>query len=150
MKLWGEDGIFSKGDEGEILKLGPHQVEIVFRREETGGSLGALIFTHSVITDDTPHAHDHWTKIAHVLTGKYSFRVGDAKFEAGPGDSILIPRGSHHAFTTQTGGKILFVGSPAGNEDFFLEISRLGERATTAQVREIWNRFGTRGLPKPR
>ncbi len=50
---------------------------------------------------------------------------------AGSGGSGCSQRpGSQHAFTTATGGRVLFVCSPSGNEEMFLEIGALGTGGT--------------------
>jgi hypothetical protein len=41
----------------------------------------------------------------------------------------------------------LFVSSPAGNEELFLEFSRLGMSASPEQVADVDERFATTRLP---
>lgn len=88
-------------------------------------------------------------KILYVLEGHYDFRVGDAEFSGGPGTVVVVPRGSAHSFTTPTGGRVLFVSSPAGNEEFFLEMGRLGPHPTPEQLSDLNGRFQTTGLGEP-
>jgi hypothetical protein len=59
----------------------------------------------------------------------------------------VVPKGSQHTFTTPTGGRMLFVSAPAGNEEMFLEMGRLGPDATPEQFADLNARFQTRGLP---
>ncbi|MEU7875188.1 hypothetical protein [Dactylosporangium sp. NPDC049140] len=49
-------------------------------------------------------------------------------------------------FTTATGGKLLFVRSPSGNEEMFLEMGELGHTATSDQLKALSERFETVGL----
>ena len=60
---------------------------------------------------------------------------------------MVVPRGSYHAFVTATGGKLLFVSAPSGNEELFLEIGRLGPDASPEQLAEVDKRFATTALP---
>ncbi len=88
----------------------------------------------------------HWLEVL-VRGAEYDFRVGDATFSGGPGTIVVVPKGSQHTFTTPTGGRMLFVSSPAGNEEMFLERGRLGPEATPERLEELNARFQTHGLP---
>jgi mannose-6-phosphate isomerase-like protein (cupin superfamily) len=146
--LWGDDGWAVQPGEGEILDLGgPHRPEILVRGADVRHALGAFIFHHDVITENPPHAHLDWMKIAYVLDGSYDFRVGDAEFSGGAGTMVVVPRGSYHTFVTATGGRLLFVSVPAGNEELFLELGRLGTAASTEQTAEVDRRFATTARP---
>ena len=90
--LWGEDGWAVQPGEGEIVDLGgPHRPEILVRGADVQHVLGAFIFHHDVITENPPHAHHDWMKIAYVLDGIYHFRVGDAEFSGGAGSRWSCP-----------------------------------------------------------
>jgi mannose-6-phosphate isomerase-like protein (cupin superfamily) len=144
---WGKDGWAVPLGQGEMLDLGgPHRPEILLPGSDVDNALGAFVFHHDVITENPPHAHHDWAKVLYVLDGVYEFRVGEAEFSGGPGTTVVVPRGSHHTFVTATGGKILFVSGPAGNEQMFLELARLEPGASPAQSAEVEKRFGTTTL----
>ncbi|GAA4620359.1 hypothetical protein GCM10023196_004030 [Actinoallomurus vinaceus] len=148
MGTWGEDGWAVRPGEGKRVDLGgPHWLEVLVRGAEVDQALGAFVFAHDVIEENPPHAHHGFMKIAYVLDGEYDFRVGDATFSGGAGTTVVVPKGSQHTFTTRTGGLMLFVSSPAGNEEMFLEMGRLGPDATREQLEELNARFQTNGLP---
>jgi hypothetical protein len=109
--------------------------------------MGAFIVHHDVITQNPPHAHHGFMKIAYVLDGVYHFRVGDAEFPGSAGAAVVVPRGSYHTFVTATGGRLLFVSAPAGNEELFVELGRLGPAVSPEQVAEVSKRFATTALP---
>jgi mannose-6-phosphate isomerase-like protein (cupin superfamily) len=145
---WGRDGWAVAPGEGEMIELGgPHRPEILVRGADVDGALGAFVFHHDVITENPPHAHHDFMKIAYVLEGNYEFRVGDAEFSGGPGTIVVVPRGSFHTFTTATRGKVLFVSSPAGNEELFTELGRLGPSPSQEQLAKVDERFATDRLP---
>jgi quercetin dioxygenase-like cupin family protein len=128
---------------GELLDLGiSSRPEILLQGADVDEALGAFVFHHDVITENPPHAHQDFMKILYVLDGVYDFRVGDAEFSGGAGTLVVVPRGSHHTFVTATGGKMLFVSAPAGNEQMFLELARLGPGASPEQAAEVEKRFG--------
>ena len=140
---WGRDGWAVPLGRGEFLDLGgPHRPEILVYGADVDGGLGAFVFHHDVITENPPHAHQDFMKIAYVLDGVYDFRVGDVEFSGGAGTMVVVPRGSYHTFVTATGGKILFVSAPAGNEQMFFELGRLGPAASPKQAAEVEKRFG--------
>jgi hypothetical protein len=60
---------------------------------------------------------------------------------------VVVPKGSFHAFTTATGGGMLFACSPSGNEELFVQMGRLGPDATAEQLSELNDRFHTVNLP---
>jgi quercetin dioxygenase-like cupin family protein len=145
---WGQDGwAVAPGEGRQVRTGGPHWLEVVLRGADTGGAMGAFVFHHDVITENPPHAHGDFAKIAFVLAGEYDFRVGDATFAGSPGSLVYVPRGSQHTFTTASGGTVLFISAPAGNEELFLELGRLGQGASEADLAALNKRFNTYGLP---
>ncbi|GAA4259063.1 hypothetical protein GCM10022255_082250 [Dactylosporangium darangshiense] len=147
MSNWGSDGWVVRSGAGQRVALGgPHVPEVLLRGRDVADALGVFTFDHAVITENPPHAHNGFAKIAYVLAGDYEFRVGNATFSGGPGDMVVIPKGSQHTFTTATGGKLLFVCSPSGNEEMFLEMGELGPTATGDQLKAVSERFETVGL----
>lgn len=147
MGTWGRDGWVVPSGTGKRVGLGgPHVPEVLLRGEEVAHALGAFIFEHAVIAENPPHAHHDFMKIAYVLAGQYEFRVGDATFSGGPGDMVVVPKGSQHTFTTATGGRLLFVCSPSGNEELFVEMGKLGPDATAEELAALNVRFNTTGL----
>jgi quercetin dioxygenase-like cupin family protein len=58
------------------------------------------------------HVHQHENESFYVLSGPVRFRVGDAEFEAGPTDYVLVPRGTPHAFKVgDEGARMLMMSS---------------------------------------
>ena len=131
MSGWGRDGRITAPGAGTRVDLGESWLEVLLRGAESGGRFGAFVFHHAAIAENPPHAHQDFAKILYILDGQYEFRVGDAAFSGGPGSLVLVPQGSQHAFTTATGGRVLFVCSPSGNEEMFLEIGALAPGGPT-------------------
>lgn len=128
---------------------GDAHLEVILRGRDLDGSMGVFVFHHPVIPQNPPHAHHGFSKVLYVLDGDYGFRVGDAVFPGGPGTLVVVPQGSHHTFTTATGGRVLFVCSPSGNEEMFFELGKLGAADDDAHRRAVLARFQTRGLDGP-
>ena len=83
------------------------------------------IFEDEVPPQSGPPAHLHRSQdeTHYVLEGQFEFVLGDRKVNAGAGSVVYVPRTTVHAFTN-TGtekGKILFIETPAGPVEQFLE-----------------------------
>lgn len=126
---------------------GPHRPEILVSGDDVEAAVGVFVFHHDVITENPAHAHHAFMKVVYILEGTYHFRVGDAEFSGGPGTTVVIPRGSYHTFVTPTGGKLLFISAPAGNEALFAELGKLGPNPTPEQLAAIDEQFSTTRLP---
>jgi hypothetical protein len=107
------------------------------------------VFHHASITENPPHAHQDFARVLYILDGQYEFRVGEATFCGGPGSLVRVPKGSQHTFTTATGGRVLFVCTPSGNEGMFLEIGALSPQASPDEMAQVSARFHTVGLAGP-
>lgn len=74
------------------------------------------------------HVHHRQTELFIVQEGDYEFAAGDLRFRAGPGDVVVVPPGTPHAFRNagRTKGAFLFLLTPAlGGEAFFREMSAM-------------------------
>jgi mannose-6-phosphate isomerase-like protein (cupin superfamily) len=83
------------------------------------------IFEDEVLpqTGPPPHLHRSQDETHYVLEGQFEFVVGERKVNAGVGSVVYVPRTTVHAFTN-TGtqkGKLLFIETPAGPLEQFLE-----------------------------
>jgi quercetin dioxygenase-like cupin family protein len=149
MSQWGRNGQITTADAGAKVDLGESWLEVLLRGAESDGQFGVFVFHHAAIAENPPHAHQDFAKVLYILDGQYEFRVGDATFGGGPGSLVLVPKGSQHAFTTATGGRMLFVCTPSGNEEMFLEIGALGPQASPDELAQVSARFRTAGLAGP-
>jgi len=74
-------------------------------------------------TGPPPHLPRSQDETHYILEGQFEFVLGDRKVQAGAGSVVYVPRTTVHAFTN-TGtqkGKILFIETPAGALEQFLE-----------------------------
>ncbi len=56
-----------------------------------------------------PHVHFTEEEAWVVLEGRLGFRVGDEELEAGPGDAVLVPRGTPHSYWNAWRGRTRYV-----------------------------------------
>jgi mannose-6-phosphate isomerase-like protein (cupin superfamily) len=72
------------------------------------------------------HVHRDREEGFFVLTGRYAFVRGTEELEVGPGQFVLVPRGTRHHFRTLVEpSETLILIAPAGLEGFF---NGMGER----------------------
>jgi mannose-6-phosphate isomerase-like protein (cupin superfamily) len=90
------------------------------------------------------HAQDEWF---YVLEGAYRFDVGEERFDLGPGDSVLAPRGVPHvwAHVSEGAGRLIIAFQPAGQMESFL--GALAEMGSTPPPEQTPER--TDGLVTP-
>lgn len=101
----------------------------------------------------TPHRHESYDETFIVLEGTFVFRLGEERLEAGPGDTVFVPRGTAHSWTNvgaETGRQIL-ISSPGGVFDAmladFAELDAAGPMKTGAEAMAILTKHGVEPLP---
>ena len=69
------------------------------------------------------HVHRSEDETFYVLEGTPTFRLGDERIVAGPGDFVNIPRGALHCFRNFSDEpmRMILTFTPAGIEKFFEE-----------------------------
>ncbi|SFJ58456.1 Cupin domain-containing protein [Paenibacillus sp. UNC496MF] len=72
------------------------------------------------------HIHNEREETFEILEGTFRFQVGDEEFDATPGTTVRVPRGAAHAWANvgPETGRMLFIFTPGGIDDFFPEIGR--------------------------
>ena len=118
---------------------------ITFRRTaaDTNGEL--LEFDLTLAADgDVPGAHVHPEQEERfvVHSGRVQFRLGMKKIVAGPGDTVVVPKGKVHAFKNVGGeeAKVRVQVTPA------LDMEKLFETTVALAQDGATNR---KGMPKP-
>ena len=135
---------------GEHHNLG---IGILTFKVATADSNGAMLVVE--LAHHTPggparhlhHAQDEWF---YVAEGTYVLEVGSERFQLGPGDSVFGPRGVPHAwaYTGTSGGRIVFVVSPAGElEAFFRALSVI--KAAAPEDPAFWPPYGMQLVGPP-
>lgn len=123
---------------------------------------GSLAFIEAIVPPGggpIAHAHTAEEEAFYVLDGELEFLDGDRTFIGRAGDFVFIPRQRRHRFKNITGrpAKTLFLFTPAGPEDLFVEGGddpRPGERPEpwglerVPQVAHLLERTGVVLLPE--
>jgi quercetin dioxygenase-like cupin family protein len=131
--------------EGRCVTLFAVRFDYKVTGADSGGALAALEVTIPPRTLVKPHNHSREDEYTVVLAGTVGARVGDRVVEAGPGASMVKPRGIPHAMwnTGPDPARVLEVLSPAGLEDYFVELAPvLREHAPPTEYDAVAERYG--------
>lgn len=91
--------------------------------EESAGAYFSMLATVPPQGGPPPHVHLKEDETFYVLEGTATFRLGDERIVAGPGDFVNIPKGLVHCFTNLSVNpvRMILTFTPAGIEKFFEE-----------------------------
>jgi quercetin dioxygenase-like cupin family protein len=109
--------------EGKIVSVmgNPYTYKVV--GGDTGGNYSLI---EGTIAGDGPPAHIHKSEeeAFYILEGEVNVKIGEQTIRGTAGSFVLIPRGTVHTFSTvgTEPAKVLAIISPAGFEQFFIEI----------------------------
>ncbi|WP_339821285.1 cupin domain-containing protein [Paenibacillus sp. FSL R7-0216] len=91
-----------------------------------GGTLSIIEARVPALMGPPKHIHNEREETFEILEGTFRFQCGDEDFIATPGTTVTVPRGLPHVWAnvgTET-GRLLFIFTPGGIDDFFKEISK--------------------------
>ena len=100
------------------------RTEIHLSGADTGGAFCLLVDQPPAGWSLPPHIHKDAAETIHVIEGEFESTVDGVKERLGPGQSVHIPAGVVHsgANVGPATGRRLISFSPAGMEEFFLEL----------------------------
>jgi len=119
--------VLAGADRPEVAVLGA-LVTIVVRAEETGGVIGAVDYRMPPHYVGPPaHIHPDFDEIFLMREGSLTFRVGDERRVAAPGDTAVVPGNVPHTFANQAAepARVTILVMPGGFESYFEELPPL-------------------------
>ena len=139
--------------DGKSGFLGSMGVRFMIGGAESGGGFSLVEHPLSARALGAPlHRHDREDEYSYVLEGRIGALLGDQVREAGPGDLIFKPRHQWHTFWNagDQPARILEIISPAGFEQYFVELVALGGSRTAAPeaLRALGQRYGLEVNPQ--
>jgi mannose-6-phosphate isomerase-like protein (cupin superfamily) len=96
------------------------------------GADGISVLESLAPRGDSPplHVHHDEDEVFHILEGELRFRVGDDDLRAGPGETLLAPKGVPHTYRVESERGRWLVTTARGNfERFVRSFSRPAEAA---------------------
>jgi quercetin dioxygenase-like cupin family protein len=131
--------------QGKTIMLFTVRFDYKVTSADSGGALSALEVTIPPKTLVKPHNHSREDEFTVVLAGTVGARVGDRVVEAGPGASMVKPRGIPHAMWNlgPDPATVLEVLSPGGLERYFEELAPvLRDKAPPSEYDALAERYG--------
>lgn len=113
---------------GEILTLGDIAMTIKVTGKETNGAFALVESTVPPHFAGPPaHLHRHTTKAFYMVSGVLAFTLAEETIMVRQGGLVMVPPGLLHKFwnPTATPATYLTYLSPAGFEEYFLELAAL-------------------------
>ena len=98
----------------------------VMSRPAAGGPAASLI-EHVMARGDSPplHLHRREDEVFHIIEGEIRFRVGEKEILAGPGDTLVGPKGVPHTFRVESETARFLTFDTAGDfEGMMREVAR--------------------------
>src|SRR3954471_17529637 len=84
--------------EGRQVRFQGFGTRYVVSAEQTGGGFAVVDHELAARARGAPmHTHGREDEISHVTAGRLGVQIGNDVFEAGPGDTVVKPRGVAHA-----------------------------------------------------
>jgi quercetin dioxygenase-like cupin family protein len=117
------------------------------RGGETGDSIMMFEDTIPAGIKSTFHLHHHSDEVAYILSGEFTFKIGDEVTVGGPGTCAFMPRAVPHAWksTGSETGRVLFLYTPARAGGLIEEMQRTGRKfadMSEAELADFLQRHG--------
>jgi quercetin dioxygenase-like cupin family protein len=129
-----KQGIVVPPGQGPVANYTPgRSIILKLQCAETDGSIMMFEATAPVGASSTLHLHHDSDEVAYVLSGEFTFLIGDDITVGGPGTSAFMPRGVRHAWksTGAQAGCVLFLYTPAAAGALIEEQQRTGGGLST-------------------
>ncbi len=113
---------------------------------DTDGGLAVCEITSVQKGGPARHLHHEQEEWFYVVEGEHVIEVGEERYEAGEGDSVLAPRKVAHvwAHVGEGKGRLIAALQPAGEiEAFFEDLAKL---SSTAEFEELKGVFSSHGM----
>ena len=119
------------------------------QNDQTGQSVMAFEEVTPIGTETPLHLHRDSDEVMYVLSGQYTFKVGDQMSSGGPGTCVFMPRNIPHAWKNSgaEAGRAFFMYTPGEAGKVFEESIKLQQPAppgtrVDAEVAELFRRYG--------
>jgi mannose-6-phosphate isomerase-like protein (cupin superfamily) len=121
-------------------------VTIKVHGRDTDGVFSQIETTCGPHIGPPPHIHHREDETFFVIEGEFEFVCGGERTTGGPGTVVRLPRGVPHRFANlgDTPGRVLVTITPAGFEDFLVEVGALApeEQKNLEQLGAIAAHYG--------
>ncbi|WP_169973041.1 quercetin 2,3-dioxygenase [Tautonia rosea] len=118
-------GVTESG-EGQSVWLVGDRYTIKASGDDTGGAFSLIEAWVPPQSGPPPHIHHREDEAFYLIEGQLEFHADGQTYRPAPGAWVRLARGSLHWFRNvgETPARMLIMTTPAGLEQFFLEIGR--------------------------
>jgi mannose-6-phosphate isomerase-like protein (cupin superfamily) len=120
------DAVLRRGDEGELIELGPSRGRVKLSGDDAIGSATVIDFELAAESPGPPpHLHERLTDSFFVLEGTLTVLLGEEEHEAPAGSHVVIPPGNVHSVSNPGAEPVRFlnVTAPSGLERYLRELA---------------------------
>jgi mannose-6-phosphate isomerase-like protein (cupin superfamily) len=120
------DAILRRGDEGELIELGPGRGRVKVGADDAIGSVTVVDFELAPESaGPPPHLHRQITDSFWVLEGTLTVLLGEEEHEAPAGSHVVVPPGNRHSISNPSPEPVRFlnISTPAGLDLYLRELA---------------------------
>ncbi len=120
------DAILRRGDEGELIELGPGRGRVKVGADDAIGSVTVIDFELAPESaGPPPHLHERITDSFYVLEGTLTVLLGQEEHEATAGSQVVVPPGNKHSVSNPSAEPVRFlnISTPGGLERYLRELA---------------------------
>jgi mannose-6-phosphate isomerase-like protein (cupin superfamily) len=123
--------------------------------QQTGEGVMAFEEVAPAGTETNLHLHHGSDEVMFVLSGEFSFKIGDEFSTGGPGTCVFMPRGIPHAWKNSGSetGRAFFIYTPGEAGKMFEEMSRrqrpVAEAMGDPELAQLARRYGWETVGPP-
>lgn len=120
------DAVLRRGDEGELIELGPSRGRVKLSGDDAIGSATVIDFELAPESaGPPPHLHERITDSFWVLEGTLTVLLGEEEHEAPAGSHVVVPPGNRHSISNPSAEPVRFlnVTAPSGLERYLRELA---------------------------
>jgi mannose-6-phosphate isomerase-like protein (cupin superfamily) len=130
-----------------VWKMGPGRTAALkLLNQQTAQSVMAFEEVAPAGTETPLHLHHDSDEVMFVLSGEFSFKIGDEFTSGGPGTCAFMPRDLPHAWKNSgtEAGRAFFMYIPGAAGKLFEEMRRAQPLSTMsdAEVTQLFRRYG--------
>lgn len=135
------------------IKIGGLEIRYLVDGTVTGGGMGLFELTVAPgARVPPPHSHTANEEIVYVLEGRLRYSVDGEQRDLGPGDRMVTPPGSVHAFANPHGqtARALIILTPDIGAQYFRDIAETAGKPggpDAAAMAAIMTRYGLKLAP---
>jgi quercetin dioxygenase-like cupin family protein len=127
-----QDGLFVSPNQGTVVSVAGDLVIFKAEGEQTNGQYALFEIKTEPQHGPPPHVHSREDEAFYIQEGEVEFYLDGRTVVATPGTFLFSPKGQRHSYKVISSqpAKMLCWATPAGIEQFFLEVGTVLDNAS--------------------